>query len=338
MVTLSICIPTFNRPDCLLNCLNSIYIAKKKSNISLEVCVSDNNSNYNTKEIVEKFNDNLLIKFNKNEKNLGLGVNILKSVSMAKGQFVWIIGNDDLLLPKTLFVIENLLNKNKLVDFYYINSFHLDTNYIKNFTQPFDTKNLEDLKMKKFSNYNFSKELDFFDLVNPTYSFDFMLGMFLCIFRRSKWVQNLDVIDSNLISDLNTYSSFDNTCPHIKIWAKSFNNSKAYFQADPLSVNLYGEREWGSLYPFVEAVRIPEVVDEYRKNGLPFLRYIYCKNYALRKFIPSIFKMIINYNSSGIKFISIKKNVVKNILYPSIYYGALYILMRKIFKILTRVK
>ena len=94
---------------------NSIYIAKKKSNISLEVCVSDNNSNSNTKEIVEKFNDNLLIKFNKNEKNLGLGVNILKSVSMAKGEFVWIIGNDDLLLPKTLFVIENLLNKNKLV-------------------------------------------------------------------------------------------------------------------------------------------------------------------------------------------------------------------------------
>ena len=112
MIALSICIPTFDRPDCLLNCLNSISIAKKKSNILFEVCVSDNNSNYNIQKIVEKFSDNLLIKFNKNEKNLGLGVNILKSVSMANGEFVWIIGNDDLLLPKTLFVIENLLNKN----------------------------------------------------------------------------------------------------------------------------------------------------------------------------------------------------------------------------------
>jgi glycosyltransferase involved in cell wall biosynthesis len=338
MVILSICIPTFNRPDCLLNCLNSISIAKKKSNISFEVCISDNNSNYNIQKIVEKFNDNLLITFNKNDKNLGLGVNILKSVSMANGEFVWIIGNDDLLLPKTLFVIENLLKKNKLVDFYYINSFHLNTNYVKKHKQPFDTRNLEDLKMKKFSNYSISKELDFFNLVNPKYSFDFMLGMFLCIFRRSKWVKNLNVIDSNLISDLNTYSSFDNTCPHIKIWAKSFNTSKAYFQAEPLSVNLHGEREWVSLYPFVEAVRIPEVVDEYRKNGLTFFRYIYCKNYALRKFFPSFISMIINYKTSGIKFISFKKHILKNIFFPSIYFGAFYILIRKIFKILIKSK
>ena len=27
--------------------------------------------------------------------------NIIKSVSMAKGQYVWIMGNDDLVLPNT---------------------------------------------------------------------------------------------------------------------------------------------------------------------------------------------------------------------------------------------
>ena len=32
---LSICIPTFNRPSQLPNCLNSIYIAKKNSNLDL---------------------------------------------------------------------------------------------------------------------------------------------------------------------------------------------------------------------------------------------------------------------------------------------------------------
>ena len=42
---LSICIPTYNRLDCLDNCLNSIFIASQNvKNFKFEVCVSDNNS------------------------------------------------------------------------------------------------------------------------------------------------------------------------------------------------------------------------------------------------------------------------------------------------------
>ena len=43
---LSICIPTYNRPNQLPNCLESIYIAQRKSNFKVNVCISDNNSNY----------------------------------------------------------------------------------------------------------------------------------------------------------------------------------------------------------------------------------------------------------------------------------------------------
>ena len=41
---LSICIPNYNRANCLENCLNSIKIAKKNTKIKFEVCISDNNS------------------------------------------------------------------------------------------------------------------------------------------------------------------------------------------------------------------------------------------------------------------------------------------------------
>ena len=53
--------------------------------------------------------------------------------------------------------------------------------------------------------------------------------MFLSIFRKKYWDENIKIIDNKLISDLRTYSSFDNTCPHIKIWSKAFNNKLAYF-------------------------------------------------------------------------------------------------------------
>jgi glycosyltransferase involved in cell wall biosynthesis len=333
---LSICIPTYNRIECLRNCLESIYESKKNSSISYEVCISDNSSTENIADIINYYKDRIVLKYSRNDKNFGLGVNILNSVKMAVGEFVWIIGNDDLLLPQTLNKIDSLINNNSNIDFYYINSYHLSSEYVKKFSQPFDTKLL--LKnMKKFSNYKQTKKVNFFNLVDPKISFDFMLGMFLCIFRREKWNKNLDVINKNLISDLRTYSSFDNTCPHIKIWAKSFRNSKAIFYEEPLSVNLHGEREWFDLYPFIEAIRIPQVVDEYRKYGLNFFRYLYCKNYALRKLIPSLFKMIIKYKKSNIQYVSIKKDILMNLLYPSIYFGAIYYLIRKIIKVLLKI-
>jgi glycosyltransferase involved in cell wall biosynthesis len=49
---LSICIPNYKREECLNNCLNSIYIAKKNFNLPFEVCISDNNSGIKTEKII----------------------------------------------------------------------------------------------------------------------------------------------------------------------------------------------------------------------------------------------------------------------------------------------
>ena len=43
---LSICIPTYNRPVSLNNCLNSIKLAKENfKTFDFEVCISDNSDN-----------------------------------------------------------------------------------------------------------------------------------------------------------------------------------------------------------------------------------------------------------------------------------------------------
>ena len=75
---LSICIPTYNRQNELPNCLNSILIASKKTNLDFEVCISDNGSNYDVNKIVSQFDDKLKIRLNKNKENLGYQPNLLK--------------------------------------------------------------------------------------------------------------------------------------------------------------------------------------------------------------------------------------------------------------------
>ena len=116
---LSICIPTFNRRDKLPNCLNSIYIASKKTNIDFEVCISDNGSDYNVDDIVNKFNDKFKIKVNKNKSNIGYMSNLIKVISLSESEFVWAIGDDDLLMPHSLVRLEELFSKNTDVDFFF---------------------------------------------------------------------------------------------------------------------------------------------------------------------------------------------------------------------------
>ena len=85
---LSICIPTYNRPKQLPNCLHSIYLAKKNSNLNFEVCVSDNGSNYDVTKVVKTYENKLSIRLNKNKVNLGYQLNLLKVISIAKGEYV----------------------------------------------------------------------------------------------------------------------------------------------------------------------------------------------------------------------------------------------------------
>jgi glycosyltransferase involved in cell wall biosynthesis len=328
---LSICIPTYNRLECLINCLNSISISGKNFINSFEVCVSDNNSYENVQNIIDKFKDKINIKFLKNDNNLGHGRNFLKAVSIANGKYVWTLGNDDLLVPHAIEKILNLLKINTHIDFFFINSYNLHSKYIFSFPQPFNTVNLPK-KMDKYSSYNKNKQMNFFDLIDPKISFDFLMGMYLLVFKKEIWDKNLDQINYKKIEDPNIFSNFDNTCGYVKIISKGFSKSKVFFQAEPLSVNLYGEREWEKMYNFIEIVRIPEVLDVHRSNGLSFFKFHYCKNYSLKNFFPNFLKMMLDKEQSGIKYINFKRNFLYNLFYPNCYLSIIYFLIRKIKK------
>ena len=96
-----------------------------------------------------------------------------------------------------------------------------------------------------------------------------------------------------------------------------------------MSINLIGEREWGSLYEFVEIIRIPELLDYYRTQGLSLKRYLYCKNFALRNFSNYLFKIIIGGEKMGKKYLNIKKHILKNLIYPNVYLSPIYFILRK---------
>ena len=328
---LSICIPTYNRASHLTNCLKSIIRCKLNSDLKFQVCVSDNHSTDGTENVVRTAQSNIDIKYHKNTSNLGIPRNFLNVVSMADGDFVWLIGDDDLLMPHAIVELYKLIDGHPDVDFFYVNSFHLTTEFIRNFPAPFDVVNLPQ-DMAPFSKWKIAGEMPFLQLIDPKISFDFLGGMFLSVFRRTHWMLNANVLDKNAIQDSRTFSHFDNTFPHVKIFAKAFSTSKAYFNVSPLNVCLTGAREWSPMYPFIHSVRLIEALQEYRNNGLSYWKYVYCKNYALNNFVPDFINILLYKDRSGYAYIRPFKLMLEYCLYPNFYLSFFYFIGRRLRK------
>ena len=328
-MNLSVCVPTYNRAVHLANCLQSISLSKSASSHGVQVCVSDNCSTDETESVVLAAQKSMTIKYHKNTSNLGIPKNFLNVVEMADGDFVWLIGDDDLLVPHAIDHICGLIERHPDAEFFYVNSFHLTTQYVLSFPQPFRTSDLP-AEMKPFSSWLTSGEMGFMDLVDPKISFDFLGGMFLSVFRRKKWIAHAETISEAALADSRVFSVFDNTFPHVKIFAKAFAKSKAFFCAVPLSVCLTGAREWAPMYPLVRSVRLVEALGEYRKNGLPLFRYLKCRNYSLNTFVPDLAYMYLHKDSSGYSYIKPMKLILSNCLYPNFYLSVLYYVLRKV--------
>lgn len=336
MTKLSICIPTYNRAGHLANCLNSIFLCNAQSEFKFQVCVSDNCSTDGTEEVVRQAQASLDIQYHKNSRNLGIPRNFLNVVSMAEGEFIWLIGDDDLLMPNAIADLYALVDEHPKVDFFYVNSFHLNTEYLAGFPAPFNTANLPK-DMEPFSKWTADGELKFFDLINPNISFDFLGGMFLSVFRKRNWDLNISALDQNALLDSRTFSHFDNTFPHVKIFSNAFSSSKAYFNSRPLNVCLTGAREWSPMYPFIHSVRLVEALNEYRKNGLPYRQYVICKNFALNNFVSDFLYILLYKKKSGYIYIKPFNLLFNYCLYPNFYLSLIRFVRRRINQLMAQI-
>ena len=100
-------------------------------------------------------------------------------------------------------------------------------------------------------------------------------------------------------------------------------------QSKPLSINISSSRDWRDMYWFLEIVRYPEILDYYRKKGLGFLRYIYCKNYSLKDYSYLMFKIFFSKKTMGKKYFNFYDHLLRNLLYPNSYLSFFSICLKK---------
>ncbi len=106
----SVIIPTYNRPGNIKQAIESIL---NQTFRNYEIVITDNSTNLLSKTICESYkNEN--IRYFKNKENLGFTKNLYKCINLAKGKYIFILGDDDLLLERELLAnIHKLTIKNK---------------------------------------------------------------------------------------------------------------------------------------------------------------------------------------------------------------------------------
>ena len=102
---LSVVIPTRERAITLKETLRTVVT---QDYTNLEIIVSDNCSNDNTKEIVDGFNDSRII-YTTTSKRVGMASNWEHGLSLVTGDYVMFLGDDDGLLPDACSDIANLI-------------------------------------------------------------------------------------------------------------------------------------------------------------------------------------------------------------------------------------
>ncbi len=110
-VLLSIAIPTFNGSKYLQDTLESIVPQILSNPHNVDVVISDNASEDNTKDIVIKYQEKYqFIKYFRNDANVGPDKNFDLAIRRSRGKYVWLFSDDDLLQPGSIeAVIKNAL-------------------------------------------------------------------------------------------------------------------------------------------------------------------------------------------------------------------------------------
>ena len=106
---LTIGIPTHGRASFLRELLVSLQ-PQLKDQPKVELLISDNASDDETAEVVREFErSGLELRYLRNEINIGPDANFLQCYEQAAGRYVWVFGDDDLLLDGGLATVVKLL-------------------------------------------------------------------------------------------------------------------------------------------------------------------------------------------------------------------------------------
>jgi FkbM family methyltransferase len=118
---LSVCISTYNRAEWLAVSLRNWARLYPEPIQGVELFVCDNASTDHTPEVVKSYLDRSDFVYRRNPVNVGMLGNLRETAHAAHGSHIWILGDDDLLLPGSIERVLQSIDANPGVGLIYLN-------------------------------------------------------------------------------------------------------------------------------------------------------------------------------------------------------------------------
>ncbi len=137
---LSICISTFNRAQWLTLNLRNLAQLLPGPHPEIEIVVCDNTSTDNTPKVVHPYLHRADFRYYRNPENVGMLGNLRVTAHHARGQYVWILGDDDMIAPGAIEKILAAISNNPDAALVYLNYAYTredDASQIKEFEKLF---------------------------------------------------------------------------------------------------------------------------------------------------------------------------------------------------------
>ncbi len=112
-IKLTIAIPIYNGARYIRDALNSIVSQMKNIDKKIEILVSDNASVDETPQIIKEYQNKYpkVVSYYRNKENIGFDKNVDLAVKRSKGNYVWLLSDDDSLRANSISILFNKVDK-----------------------------------------------------------------------------------------------------------------------------------------------------------------------------------------------------------------------------------
>ncbi len=243
---LSICIPTLNRADLLEDALVSLRPEVASFADHVEVVVSDNGSCDATGEILRRHGD--WVRWGRNDHTTGFAANLIRvTCDLAKGRFVWLMGDDDLVIRGAVGRILRSLERNPDIDYHYLNfgwvQVPLRTRIIreKNSVPPEDPRQRWQCAELRTLRLDRIEDLAFLPQKNPSALFS---GIFCFVARRELFLEGRGSLHPSDSLD-GSSTLMDDCFPHAMMTLPLLAGKPVIYIGQPCLLQGINGWEWG---------------------------------------------------------------------------------------------
>ncbi len=330
---LSIMLPTFNRKDKLSRALELLCKTCREEIVSpsVDFCIIDNATTDGTEQMIGSYETELSIRRIRNAQNIGGHNNLMKCIAEAKGEYTWVVGDDDIILPGAIALILKTLEENHDVDFLGLPLGLVDEAQLEAFAREPSLSGDGLLKMARYE----TRELPGFleraalarnriaweDLIDPDFNSVFLGAIMASLVRTALCVEQA----RNSFVDLSrlVYDSLDNTYPHAVLFGKCFAQKKTMVLPRMALAAITWDREWTPYRALIITKRLNDLLDFYETCGVKSDRIKKCRRSLLKSYKGIFWQIVFERNHSFRQDFSFLQQVKRYARFKEFWIGLL---------------